>query len=342
MQDFASDLLAWFDLNGRKELPWQKNITPYRVWVSEIMLQQTQVATVIPYYEKFMKKFPRVEQLANASQEQVLHQWTGLGYYARGRNLHKAARKVVRDYDGNVPLTTSALESLPGIGQSTAAAIVAICTGQRAAILDGNVKRVLARNFAIGGWPGQSQTLKQLWQKAQELTPLNRVADYTQAIMDLGAIVCTRTTPRCHVCPFEKQCNAHLTKTVDRYPGKKPTKNIPTKAVTMLIIESSKGILLEKRPQSGIWGGLWSFPEVAEQEAKPQLRRLGYKIIKSVLLPQIKHTFTHYRLDIKPLLLQVEPSSAMQENSNSRIWFDPSNPEPIGLSGVVTKFIESR
>ncbi len=342
MQDFASDLLAWFDLHGRKDLPWQQNITPYRVWISEIMLQQTQVATVIPYYEKFMKKFPSVEKLALADQEQVLHQWTGLGYYARARNLHKAARKVVRDYDGKVPLTTSALEALPGIGQSTAAAIVAICAGQRAAILDGNVKRVLARNFAIEGWPGQSQTLKQLWQKAQELTPIERVADYTQAIMDLGAIICTRNTPKCYVCPFEKQCYANVTQTVDRYPGKKPTKNTPTKTVTMLIIESSKGILLEKRPQSGIWGGLWSFPEVSEKKARPQLKRLGYKIIKSVLLPQIKHTFSHYHLDIKPLHLQVEPADALQETSTSRIWFNPSNPQPIGLSGVVTKILESR
>ena len=342
MQEFARDLLAWFDEHGRKDLPWQHNITPYRVWISEIMLQQTQVATVIPYYEKFMQKFPSIEELAHASQEQVLHQWTGLGYYARARNLHKTARNITKEYNGKMPMTASALEALPGIGRSTAAAIVAICSGQRAAILDGNVKRVLARIFAIEGWPGQSLTLKRLWQKAQELTPPDRVADYTQAIMDLGAIVCTRSEPKCQLCPFEPRCKARLTQSIENYPGKKPSKNIPTKQITMLVIESSEGILLQKRPQSGVWGGLWSFPELPEKNAEHHLKRLGYNIIKSILMPPLKHTFTHYHLDIKPLHLHVEPSNEVEEPPTSTIWFDPSNPQPIGLSGVVTKILESR
>ena len=342
MQDFAGRLLTWFDQHGRKGLPWQQNITPYRVWISEIMLQQTQVATVIPYYEKFMHRFPTIDELANASQDDVLHQWTGLGYYARARNLHATARSVMQNYNGEMPLTPEMLEALPGIGRSTAAAIVAICTGQSVAILDGNVKRVLARVFAIEGWPGKSQTLKQLWQKAEQFTPSGRVADYTQAIMDLGAIVCTRSSPKCHECPFERHCQANLMQTIDRYPGRKPKRNIPTRNVRMLIIESVEGILLQQRPQTGIWGGLWSFPELSGRNPGPYVENLGYTISKSVPLPPLRHTFTHYQLEIEPLHLFVEAGNSIAEPAANSTWFDPANPSILGLSGVVTKILESR
>ena len=343
MQDFAARLLAWFDQHGRKNLPWQQDITPYRVWVSEIMLQQTQVTTVIPYYDNFMARFPRLEILANASQDEVLHLWTGLGYYARARNLHKTAQQVVADYNGVMPLTQAELETLPGIGRSTAAAIVAICTGQRAAILDGNVKRVLARVFRIDGWPGQTTTLKALWQQAEQLTPDQRVPDYTQAIMDLGAMVCTRSSPRCQLCPFESSCGAYQTQTIDQYPGRKPKKDLPVRQVTMLVIESRDGILLEKRPQSGIWGGLWSFPELTtEAEVHTYAEKHGLRIRSTVSLPPLRHTFSHYHLDIQPLHLKIADSSGIREPEADATWFKPENPKTLGLSGVVTKILESR
>ena len=342
MYNFADSLLAWFDQYGRKNLPWQRNITPYRVWISEIMLQQTQVNTVIPYYENFIRRFQTIEELAVANHDEVLHQWTGLGYYARAHNLHATARTIMHDHNGEMPLTPSALEALPGIGRSTAAAIAAICTGQSVAILDGNVKRVLARIFAIGGWPGKSETLNQLWEKAEQLTPSERVADYTQAIMDLGAIICTRSSPNCQKCPFESNCQAHLHKTIDQYPGRKPKKILRTEKVTMLIIESTDGILLEKRPQSGIWAGLWSFPELSHKSPNFYIEHLGHTIIKSVQLPSLRHTFTHYHLDIKPLHIYVESGMGVMEPPTNKIWFDPTNPSILGLSGVVTKILESR
>ena len=267
MNEFARRLLAWFDLHGRKDLPWQQAISPYRVWVSEIMLQQTQVKTVIPYFENFMARFPAIHDLAAASQDEVLHHWTGLGYYARARNLHKTAKIIVADHEGEMPLTVDALVSLPGIGRSTAGAIVSICSGRRAAILDGNVKRVLARHFAIEGWPGSTAAVKSLWAKAEELTPVDRVADYTQAIMDLGATVCTRATPACEQCPMHGTCIALATNRIAELPGRKPKKDLLVRQTTMLIIESGNSVLLEQRPPAGLWGGLWSLPDADDPEA---------------------------------------------------------------------------
>ena len=219
MTSFAKQLLDWFDQNGRKTLPWQTNKTPYRVWVSEIMLQQTQVATVVPYFIKFLNRFPSVDELAAATEDEVLHLWTGLGYYARARNLHTTAKKVMKVHNGELPATVNELVTLPGIGRSTAGAIAAICHETHAAILDGNVKRVLARHFTIGGWPGKTETQKSLWNKAESLTPHDRIADYTQAIMDLGATVCTRSSPDCPACPYFKSCQARINGTIDQYPG---------------------------------------------------------------------------------------------------------------------------
>ena len=227
MTAFSKKLLTWWDKSGRKDLPWQKNINPYRVWVSEIMLQQTQVTTVIPYFEKFMTKFPNVQSLAMANVDQVLHLWTGLGYYARARNLHKTAIIICEQYSARFPCDIDTMQSLPGIGRSTAAAILSIANGAHHAILDGNVKRVLTRLHTVDGWPGENKVMQQLWQLAEQYTPKKRVADYTQAIMDLGATLCTRSKPTCEQCPAQNQCLSFLQSRQTEFPNKKPKKQSP-------------------------------------------------------------------------------------------------------------------
>ena len=258
MDWFATRLLAWYDHHGRRDLPWQIDINPYRVWVSEIMLQQTQVTTVVPYYERFMTSFPTIEALASASRDEVLHLWTGLGYYARARNLHKAAQRVVDEKNSVFPNSLDDLQGLPGIGRSTAAAILSISQGGRAPILDGNVKRVLARFHAVPGYPGDAGPQRLLWKHAESHTPMKRVANYTQAIMDLGATLCTRSEPRCDICPVATRCEAHQCQETDQYPGRKPKKEKPVKAARLfLFITPNEDCLLEQRPSNGIWGGLW-------------------------------------------------------------------------------------
>ena len=264
---FSTRVLAWFDENGRKDLPWQHDISPYRVWISEIMLQQTQVATVIPYYESFMQRFPDVLALADASEDEVMHLWSGLGYYSRARNLHKSAKMVAHELGGVFPQTLDGMIALPGIGRSTAGAILSIASGQQTAILDGNVKRVLARFQAVEGWPGKTPVLNELWEYAEAYTPMARVADYTQAMMDLGATVCTRSRPQCGDCPLVADCEGHASGEPTRYPGKKPKKVLPVKQTCMVVLEHQGQILLEKRPPTGIWPGLWSLPEVADTDA---------------------------------------------------------------------------
>ena len=254
---FASKLLQWFDLYGRKDLPWQHNPSAYRVWVSEVMLQQTQVSTVIPYYQRFMTSFPSLKSLAGATEDQVLHHWSGLGYYARARNLHKTAKLLTSTLDGNFPESLEELEDLPGIGRSTAGAICAIAYQKTASILDGNVKRVLARHEAISGWPGASATTKILWRIAEKRTPKERTAAYTQAIMDLGATLCTRTKPRCQECPVKSDCKSLNAGNPESYAAKKPTKKIPTKTCFFLMIYNVSGeFILQKRKSKGLWGGL--------------------------------------------------------------------------------------
>ncbi len=253
--DFQQNILTWFDQHGRKDLPWQKDISPYRVWLSEIMLQQTQVTTVIPYFNAFIEKFPDINTLANAPLDEVLHLWSGLGYYARARNLHKTAQLIAEL--GYFPDSLEALNKLPGIGLSTAGAILSIAFNKSHPILDGNVKRVLTRFKAVSGWSGDSGVNKQLWAISAQLTPKQRVADYTQAIMDLGATLCTRNKPKCDACPIKSFCIAKLTDTVALFPAPKPTKFIPTKKLTLLLLRNiDHSILLEKRPPTGIWGGL--------------------------------------------------------------------------------------
>ncbi|MBD3609161.1 MAG: A/G-specific adenine glycosylase, partial [Gammaproteobacteria bacterium] len=261
---FAERLLVWFDQHGRKELPW-KSSDPYRVWISEIMLQQTQVTTVIPYFERFITRFPDIATLAMAKQDEVLHLWTGLGYYARARNLHKAAQIIQQQYQGRFPEDFDQVIALPGIGRSTAGAILAQAMEQRHAILDGNVKRLLSRLYVIEGWPGEKQTENKLWQLAEELTPRQRIADYTQAVMDIGATLCKRSKPDCDHCPFHNHCQARRQGRQAELPHRKPKKDKPVKRCHMLILQDAQGhVLLQQRPPSGIWGGLWSLPECPE------------------------------------------------------------------------------
>ena len=342
VSDFADRLLAWFDDHGRKDLPWQRDITPYRVWVSEIMLQQTQVQTVIPYYERFMTSFPTVVDLANAPLDDVLHHWSGLGYYARARNLHKAAGIVRDEFAGEFPKTFDDVVALPGIGRSTAGAVLAIATGQRHAILDGNVKRVLARFRAIEGWPGKTDTLNALWQAAETCTPEQRVADYTQAIMDLGATLCKRTRPGCLLCPFETDCIAHAQGNETAYPGKKPRKAKPLRSTVMLLIHHDAHVYLERRPAAGIWGGLWSLPEVEEidEVAGWCEQRLRATPVETNAWQTLRHAFSHYDLDIQPLEVRLGAPSSTLADSDSGLWYSLETPPGVGLAAPVKTLIE--
>lgn len=338
--DFGIRVLDWFDRHGRKDLPWQRDITPYRVWLSEIMLQQTQVATVIPYFQRFTAELPTVEDLAAAPVDRVLHLWTGLGYYARARNLHRAARVVVNELGGHFPDTVDGLSQLPGIGRSTAGAIVSIAFRQRAPILDGNVKRVLARHRAVAGWPGNSTVLEQLWHISEEVTPQVRVADYTQAIMDLGATLCTRSRPRCHDCPVQTDCQALANDTIASYPGRKTRKELPVRKSLLLVFRDATGkVLLEQRPPAGIWGGLWSFPEADDPDAIVHVaEQLGLELGRCQLAPARRHTFSHYHLDYSPVYIEAHPRAAIAEGN--RIWADPASPGSIGLPAPVATLLE--
>ncbi len=346
MDWLAERLLAWFDQHGRTHLPWQQDINAYRVWISEIMLQQTQVATVIPYYEKFMARFPDVEALAAAELDEVLHHWTGLGYYARGRNLHKAALQVLTEHGGEMPLEVASLENLPGIGRSTAGAIAAIGGGVRAPILDGNVKRVLTRFHAVAGYPGQSAVAKTLWSHADAHTPSARVADYTQAIMDLGATVCVRTNPTCGDCPLAEQCVALATDSIALYPGRKPKKEKPVRKARIFVAHDGRGAcLVEQRPAEGIWGGLWTPPErPADTSADSFAREFDLRVpagSATHIAPVFRHTFTHYHLDIEPVYIEVAtPLQVIRERDDVR-WYAPGDNEPLGLSAPAVKLIAS-
>jgi A/G-specific adenine glycosylase len=336
---FAPALLNWFDEHGRHNLPWHHNRTAYRVWVSEIMLQQTQVATVIPYYHAFMHRFPDVHSLALAPTDDVLSHWSGLGYYARARNLQKAARAVVKEHNGEFPRDQQQLEALSGIGRSTAAAILAQSYDIKAAILDGNVKRVLARYHAITGWPGQTAVLQKLWQFAEQHTPNDRIRDYTQAIMDLGALVCTRGRPSCERCPVHQNCLAYANNETALYPGSKPKKTKPEKTTWMLILEDSEGrILLQRRPPSGIWGGLWSLPELDPALGEDELQQaceqqLGLSCGDPQRISGFRHTFSHYHLHIQPARMSAEPKNRVA-NDNHR-WLHRDQALSLGLPAPI-------
>lgn len=342
-KNFAPRVLRWFDQHGRKDLPWQHDLTPYRVWVSEIMLQQTQVATVIPYFERFMASFPDVRSLGDAPEDQVLHLWTGLGYYARARNLHKAAKQVCEHHGGKFPASVEALEELPGIGRSTAGAIAALAMDVHAPILDGNVKRVLARFFAIEGWPEQSAVKKQLWEIAEQLTPEDRVAAYTQAMMDLGATVCTRSKPLCTECPLHEDCAALASDNIASYPGKKPRKKLPVRTTTMLVVcDTDNRVLLEKRPPQGIWGSLYSLPELNEASESTARDILPTPVTlnsQETALPAIRHTFSHYHLDISPIRYRTNSKTDAIADSDRWLWYPLDHSLQVGLAAPVKKLL---
>ncbi len=339
---FAQQLLSWYQQFGRHDLPWQQDITPYRVWVSEIMLQQTQVTTVIPYFERFISRFPTVNELAQAPLDDVLHHWTGLGYYARARNLHKAAQIICTDHQGKLPETVETLASLPGIGRSTAGAIISISHNRHAPILDGNVKRVLARFAEIDGWPGHSKPLKQLWELAEQLTPETDCAQYTQAIMDLGATLCTRSSPNCTACPVQAHCKACANNTQALYPNPKPKTNKPTRQTCMLLILNGDGhVLLERRPPQGVWGGLWSLPEIPTPESADEWLASHLKTTgQSRQLEPFRHTFTHYHLMIQPLTVQLDKSPLNTMEPERYLWYNLHQPAQIGLAAPVRKLLK--
>lgn len=330
MSTFASALIAWHRRHGRRGLPWQATRDPYRVWLSEVMLQQTQVSAVIPYYERFLRRFPDVWSLASASEEDVLELWAGLGYYARGRNLHAAARIIAGK---GFPSTAAAIAELPGVGRSTAAAIAAFAFGERAAILDGNVKRVLSRCFAADG--GE----KELWQLAERLLPRRGIEIYTQALMDLGATVCTRRSPQCNRCPVQKNCIARKQDRVAELPTPRPRKPLPQKRVTWLVLRRGGEVLLEKRPAPGIWGGLWSFPEAPAKHLESYCRStLGCELQSMKELEALEHGFTHFRLLIRPLLCEVA-GKAQRAESAGRLWLDLADAAGAALPTPVKKLL---
>ena len=340
---FSTRVLDWYGQYGRHGLPWQSQRTPYRVWIAEIMLQQTQVGTVIPYYLRFMETFPDLARLACASLDHVLEHWSGLGYYSRARNLHKAAGIISAEHGGQFPERFEQLVALPGIGQSTAAAILAQALDQRHAILDGNVKRVLCRYHAVDGWPGKTAVQQQLWQFAEQYTPHHRVADYTQAMMDLGATLCSRSKPDCRQCPLQHNCKACLQQQQHLYPGKKTAKKLPHRHIQMLLIRDEAGrILLEKRPQTGIWAGLWSLPEAAIEK---QADAAGYRLtgVQPQLmhtLEQRVHTFSHFHLHIQPQLLHIAKPAHRVMDSERLLWYKLDQLNSIGIAAPVMRLLK--
>lgn len=339
MSKFAAALISWHAAHGRKALPWQGTTDPYRIWLSEIMLQQTQVAAVIPYYERFLKRFPDVAALASASEEEVLQLWSGLGYYARGRNLHAAARKIISEFQGRFPDTAEKIETLPGIGRSTAAAIAAFAFGERSAILDGNVKRVLARSFGIEGWPGEAAVEARLWELAEKLLPKTGIETYTQAMMDLGATVCTKSNPRCDACPVRKDCVARKTSRVADIPAARPKKVLPTKSATWLLLLHKGSILMERRPSSGLWGGLWTFPEAASKNIEAYCKRtLGSEIADIRRLKILEHGFSHFNLRIQPLACEVRRVAPSAEEAG-RMWIDIDDAKGAAVPTPVRKLL---
>lgn len=329
MQNFSSSVIQWFYQHGRKHLPWQQSPTPYHVWVSEIMLQQTQVATVMGYYERFIKRFPDVFALSNATQDEVLEYWAGLGYYARGRNLHKAAQMVGEQFNGRFPDTVEGLVALPGIGRSTAGAIVSLGYHKPAVILDGNVKRVLARVHAIPTWPDERQTLKSLWVLAESLTPKKEIQAYNQAMMDLGAMVCTRSKPNCMQCPLTSYCKAYQQNQTDKFPVSKPKKSVPERSGEMFIVQrEDEAILLFQRESPGIWGGLWCLPEKSHLPD-------GLIVQESEPYGRSTHTFTHYRWHVDVTVLRVED---LVLNHPGYLWYT-GEAQAIGLAAIVKKLL---
>jgi A/G-specific adenine glycosylase len=339
----AEPLIQWHARHGRHDLPWQIERTPYRVWVSEIMLQQTQVATVMGYYERFIRRFPDIATLACAPLDEVLHLWSGLGYYSRARNLQRAAQCVLAEHGGSLPDEREALARLPGIGRSAAAAIIALAHGRREPILDGNVKRVLARYFGIDGAPGKRETQKQLWRRAEQCTPEAQVELYTQAIMDFGATLCTRRKPACTRCPLSARCIARRSGRVEQLPTARTVSRRPRRGIVMLLARRKDGqILLQRRPERGVWGGLWTLPEFTNQQAARRFCRtkLQRARLASEPLPLMRHAFTHFVLEITPLRASCSGTCAVMEGPRL-LWYNPREPARIGLPAPIAALLST-
>jgi len=332
---FAERLIAWQKTAGRHDLPWQKTRDPYLIWLSEIMLQQTQVATVIPYFECFLARFPTLRALAEAPPEAVIEHWAGLGYYARARNLHRCAQQLVAVDGEKWPISTEQLSALPGIGRSTAAAIAAFAFGQRAAILDGNVKRVLCRHFGIEGFPGQAAVERELWALAERLLPDAGIEAYTQGLMDLGATVCTRSRPRCGDCPLATSCLARQEDRQDELPAARPRPKLPERRAGFVLISDGQRLLLERRPPHGLWGGLLVPPE---GEAAAVLARFGLNAENQRALAPLKHAFTHFRLTLEPVLCVVKPTATVNEAGLQ--WVAIESAATAGVPTPIRKLIE--
>ncbi|MGA9341443.1 MAG: A/G-specific adenine glycosylase [Rhodanobacteraceae bacterium] len=344
MKSFSTRLLAWFDLHGRSDLPWQHPRDSYRVWISEVMLQQTQVQTAIPYFRRFVSALPTLQRLAAASTDEVLALWSGLGYYSRARNLHRTARICIEHHDGALPMDFTDLVALPGIGRSTAGAILAQAFGQRHAILDGNVRRVLARWRGIHGITTAADVQRRLWNQAEKLTPRARVADYTQAIMDLGAAICTRSRPRCDACPVAGDCVARRKGLTAELPSPKSAKTLPVRHTAMLIVRDKDGrVLLERRPPVGVWAQLWSLPESADATCAPTSLsdRRGVEVRSAGALPRFVHTFSHYHLEVAPLLFSMVRSARAIADAADCRWFAHEELDTIGLPSPVRRLLDN-
>lgn len=343
MNDFARRLLAWYDTHGRKDLPWQHPRTPYRVWLSEVMLQQTQVATVVAYFERFVAALPTLADLAAAPLDDVLALWSGLGYYSRARNLHRAAQTCVDLHAGDLPHDPEKLAALPGIGRSTAGAIRALAFDDRAPILDGNVRRVLARFHGVSGWPGSIAVQRILWRHADAHTPVPRVADYTQAIMDLGATLCTRSRPRCGECPLSENCVAYRDGLTGQLPERKPARAIPTRNTSMLIVlDDASRVLLQRRPPTGVWAQLWSLPECEDIEAAANALqdRCAMMLGDAQSLPAFRHVFSHFRLDITPLRFHATRDPTRIADAPDHRWVEYDQLASLGLPAPVRKLLD--
>ena len=340
MSEISDQLIPWQKKFGRNNLPWQGTNNPYLIWVSEIMLQQTQVKTVIPYYQKFIKNFPDINTLAQADDDDVMKLWSGLGYYARARNLHESAKIIKSKFQGEFPKKITELISLPGIGRSSAGAISSFAFNQKTPILDGNVKRVLARFAAISGWPGKTDVMDTLWTLAERNTPDQRIADYTQAMMDLGATLCKRSSPNCPACPLTKKCIAYKQGNPQDYPGKKPKKAIPIRNTCFLMISNNKGeLLLQQNPPTGLWGGLWIFPQCDTTDCINQaLKALGVNAQDYRVLNAKRHTFSHFHLDYQPIAVNVGATEIFKDRvseKGNQVWYNPQKPISLGMPAPI-------
>ena len=339
---FQQSVVQWYEKHGRKHLPWQKDRSPYRVWLSEIMLQQTQVKTVIPYFERFTQQFPDIQSLAKAPIDDVLSLWSGLGYYARARNIHKTAQIITQNHKGEFPRDTEGLVALPGIGRSTAGAIQSLAMRKSTPILDGNVKRVLIRSHEIEGWSGKREIENQLWSLSERCTPKTKCRQYNQAMMDIGATLCSRSKPQCEQCPLNSRCRALAKGRVDELPHRKPKTTLPTRHCQMLVISNTKKeVFLEKRPNSGLWGGLWSLPQIQLEECPEAscLENWQLNVSETTKLPPFRHTFSHFHLTIQPVTLQVKGKHRVNKQTLPHRWVKLSQLDELGLSSPVKKIL---